>query len=53
VEAKQQQTAIAYEKPEVQDFGSLRELTEGGTVRGLTDALWPTKGRKGEYTNFS
>lgn len=30
-----------YEKPEVKDFGDLRELTEGGFKPSNMDSLWP------------
>jgi hypothetical protein len=38
---KKQLEVTTYEKPEVKDFGDLRDLTEGGSRPSNMDSLWP------------
>jgi hypothetical protein len=38
---KKHPEAIKYEKPEVKDFGDLRELTAGGSRPDNMDSLFP------------
>jgi hypothetical protein len=38
---KETPVATKYEKPEVKDFGDLRDLTEGGFKLSNMDSLWP------------
>ena len=46
MEKKQQVDGeVKYERPEVTDLGTLRELTEGGTRRGFQDQLFPNSPR--------
>jgi hypothetical protein len=40
---KQHNEKIEYEKPEVKDFGDLRELTAGGFRLRDMDSLWPNQ----------
>lgn len=48
---KKQPEVTKYEKPEVKDFGDLRELTEGGTHLSNMDSLWPNNVKA--HKNFS
>jgi hypothetical protein len=40
---KREFEVVKYEKPEVKDFGDLRELTEGGFKLSNMDSLWPNQ----------
>jgi hypothetical protein len=45
---KSEKTEVEYEKPEVVEYGDLRELTASRTTSGLTDVPSGTPGGPGD-----
>jgi hypothetical protein len=41
---------MTYEAPQVTDYGTLEELTAGGTEGDCTDAVFPAKTLRGSLT---